>query len=87
MRVMMRLSACGEDIMAQGARREVNRRLSNVYYDSTVGINNPQLHNSSTPQLHNSIYNLSGMQIDSLNRGINIVRNEDGTVSKMLGKK
>ena len=67
--------------------REVNRRLSNVYYDSTVGINNPQLHNSSTPQLHNSIYNLSGMQIDSLNRGINIVRNEDGTVSKMLGKK
>ena len=65
--------------------REVNLRLSNVYGDSTVGINNPPTPHSSLLTPHSSpIYNLSGMKMDSLTRGINIVRNEDGTITKRL---
>ena len=67
--------------------REVNLRLSNVYGDSTVGINSPFDPQSTIFNLQPVIYNLQGMQVDSLTRGINIVRNEDGTVCKMFGKK
>ena len=65
--------------------REVNLRLSNVYNDGTVGINNPPTtHPSPLTPNDQTIYNLSGMKMDSLTRGINIVRNEDGTITKRL---
>ena len=63
--------------------REVNTRLSNIYGDESA------IHDQrySVQQVQPVIYNVSGMQIDSISRGLNIVHNSDGSVSKIYCKK
>ena len=68
--------------VAEDRIREVNTRLSNIYDDGS-GIRS-QRASAQTGQV--SIYTLSGAQVDSLVHGINIVRNEDGSVCKVMNK-
>jgi hypothetical protein len=63
--------------------REVNLRLSNVYAGSESVIRSQKV--SDQGQIN--VYTLSGMQVDSLVRGINIVHNQDGSVNKIFCKK
>ena len=63
--------------------RELNTRLCNIYGDESA-IRDQY---ASAQQVQTSIYNVSGMQIDSLSRGLNIVHNSDGSVSKIYCKK
>jgi beta-galactosidase/beta-glucuronidase len=63
--------------------REVNLRLSNVYAGSESAIRSQKV--SDQGQIN--VYTLSGMQVDSLIRGINIVHNQDGSVNKIFCKK
>jgi hypothetical protein len=62
--------------------REVNNRLSNIYDDESAIRSQRQ----STQQEQTVIYNLSGMQMDSLRHGINIIHNGDGSVCKVFNK-
>ena len=78
--------------MDEARVREANLKLTNIYGEETPedvnGIRDvkpsAQLHNSSTPQL--LIYSLSGIQVDSMLSGINIIRKEDGTICKVFKK-
>lgn len=63
--------------------REVNLRLSNVYAGSESAIRSQKV--SDQGQIN--VYTLSGMHVDSLIRGINIVHNQDGSVNKIFCKK
>ena len=63
---------------------ELNSRLSHVYGDGTDAIRE---HSYLPPSSASLIYTISGMQVDSLVQGVNILRREDGTICKVFCKK
>ena len=69
--------------------REVNLKLTNIYgkepkEDLNAGLTSQTI---DTRVSATAIYSLSGVQMDSLSNGLNIVRKNDGSVSKVLGKR
>ena len=73
--------------MNEARIREANLKLTNIYgAEEPEGVN--AIHNvqSSTPIVPR-VYSLSGIQVDSMLMGINIVRREDGTICKVIKKR
>jgi len=67
--------------------REVNLKLANVYGEEAredlSAINSVSFKQAEIPE---SIYTLSGIQVDSLTNGLNIVRTSDGSICKIFVK-
>ena len=73
--------------MNEARIREANLKLTNIYgAEEPEGVNaihNVQSSTFSVPR----VYSLSGIQVDSMLMGINIVRREDGTICKVIKKR
>ncbi len=66
--------------------REVNLQLSNIYGEEPKDDPNAIRDLGMQTLAPTAIFNVSGVQIDSMLTGINIVRNEDGTICKVFKK-
>lgn len=71
-------------ITVKGNDYDVNPSSKTVYtikFDGTVGINNIT---TSTNSANGAIYDLSGRQLKTMQKGINIVRGKDGKMIKVM---
>ena len=72
-------------ITVKGNDYDVNPSSKTVYtikFDGTVGIHN--VTSTSTNSANGAIYDLSGRQIKTMQKGINIVRGKDGKMIKVM---
>ena len=73
--------------MDEARVREANLKLTNIYGEETPeDVNGIRDVGARVLPMDKAIYSLSGIQVDSMLSGINIIRKEDGTICKVFKK-